>query len=150
MPDDPDALTTRLQAAQDDAPPQALLAAARAAFSWRTLDVDLSRPSYDSLLDEAMTPVRGASEARLLRFDSQGLTLDIEVAVEGEHRTLVGQLFPAAPAEVTVRHGGAVEIVVPADEDGRFTVADVRSGPLSLRCTRTDGTEPLHTDWVLI
>lgn len=146
---DDEALTARLRAAQDDPPPQALLAAARAAFSWRTLDVDLARPSYDSLLDEAMTPVRGTADARMLRFEGAGLSLDLEVAVEGDERSLVGQLSPAAAGAVTVRHGGAVETTVSADELGRFTVDHVRGGPLSLRCTQ-DGSAELHTEWVLI
>jgi hypothetical protein len=148
MPDDTVDLTARLQRSNDDDPPEALLAAARAAFSWRTADSELSRPAYDSLLDEALTPVRGGPDARLLRFELGGLTLDLEVTAEVETRSLVGQLTPAAQCELTIRHGGAKETSVSSDELGRFACDGLLAGPLSLRCTA--GDDVLTTDWVLI
>jgi hypothetical protein len=147
--DDAGDLTARLQATNQDQPPAGLLAAARAAFSWRTLDTDLCRPSYDSLLDEALSPVRGGQDARLLRFELGDLALDLEVTPEGEGRTLVGQVTPPGPTELTVRHGGAVETTVGSDELGRFVLDGVRPGPLSVRCA-TAGDATLYTDWVLI
>jgi hypothetical protein len=152
MQSDDDALdlTGRLRATDDDPPPAALLAAARAAFSWRTVDTDLCRPSYDSLLDESLTPTRGGQDARLLRFEFDDLALDVEVTTEAGSRTLVGQLTPGRSAELTVRHGGEAETIVRSDELGRFDVAGVRPGPLSIRCVVTDVETPVHTDWVLI
>ena len=147
--DDASDLTARLQSTNDDDPPAGLLAAARAAFSWRTLDTDLCRPSYDSLLDEALSPVRGGQDARLLRFELGSLALDLEVTPDGTNRTLVGQATPAAATELTIRHGGEVETVVTSDALGRFVLDGVRSGPLSIRCSATDGAT-LATDWVLI
>ena len=141
-------LTSRLQASNDDDPPEALLAAARAAFSWRTADSELSRPAYDSLLDEALTPVRGGPDARLLRFELGDLALDLEVTAEVERRSLVGQLTPARQCELTLRHGGAQETSVTSDDLGRFACDDLLSGPFSLRCTTNDVV--LTTDWVLI
>ena len=146
MPDDDVVdLTSQLQTTNDDAPPAGLLAAARAAFSWRTLDTDLCRPSYDSLLDETLSPVRGGQDARLLHFESGTIALDLEVTTEGDGRTLVGQVTPATTTELTVRHGGAVETAVTSDGLGRFVLEGVRSGPLSIRCGPA-----LYTDWVLI
>ena len=152
MPDD-DArdLTARLQATNEDTPPAGLLAAARAAFSWRTLDTDLCRPSYDSLLDESLSPVRGANDARLLRFEVGERALDIEVTADGADRVLVGQVTPAARTELTVRHGGEVETAVSSDDLGRFVLTGVRNGPLSIRAVAAGlGDAPLSTDWVLI
>jgi hypothetical protein len=143
-------LTDKLRALDDDPPPAALLAAARAAFSWRTVDSDLCRPSYDSLLDEALTPTRGDHDSRLLRFELTDVALDVEVATEGSSRTLVGQLMPAVAAELTVRHGGEVETSVRADDLGRFVLDDVRPGPLSIRCVVDGQPTAAHTDWVLI
>jgi hypothetical protein len=143
-------LTDKLRAIDDDPPPAALLAAARAAFSWRTVDTELCRPSYDSLLDEALTPTRGDQDGRLLRFDFDELALDVEVSTAEGRRTLVGQLTPAVPAELTVRHGGAAELSARADELGRFTADDVRPGPLSIRCVVAGHEAAVHTDWVLI
>jgi len=151
VPDDdaPD-LTGRLRAMDDDPPPATLLAAARAAFSWRTVDTDLCRPAYDSLLDEALTPMRGGQDARLLRFEFDDVTIDVEVDSEADGRTLVGQLTPALAAELTVRHGGAAETSATSDELGRFVVAGIRPGPLSIRCVVASNDTALHTDWVLI
>ena len=151
MPDDdPGDVTARLQATNDDLPPAGLLEAARAAFSWRTLDTSLCRPSYDSLLDEGMAPVRGSQDARLLRFELGELALDLEISVAGDGRRLVGQLTPPASSEVTVRHGGEVETSVTSDALGRFVLDGVRSGPLSIRCGPPADAAALSTDWVLI
>lgn len=151
MPDDDRVdLTDKLRALGDDSPPAALLAAARAAFSWRTVDADLCRPSYDSLLDEELTPTRGDEEARLLRFELDHLALDVEVSTEAGSRTLVGQLTPATSAELTVRHGGAAQMTVRCDELGRFVAENVRPGPLSIRCVLPGQPGAVHTDWVLI
>lgn len=143
-------LTERLRASDDDRPPAALLAAARAAYSWRTVDVDLSRPSYDSLLDEALTPTRGEQDARLLRYAVGEVTLDLEVTADGERRIVVGQVTPAQTADVTVRHGGAEETSVATDALGRFALHGVRSGPLSVRCFVPSQPGPLYTEWVLV
>lgn len=147
---DEDELAAQLRRTQDDAPPTGLLAAARAAYSWRTVDTDLCAPSYDSLLDEALTAVRGVQDARLLSFTGDQLAVDVEVSAEGATRELVGQVTPAGPAEVTIRHGGAVEITTEADELGRFHAVGLRSGPLSMRCFVPTTAHTMHTDWVLI
>ncbi|MDX6198187.1 MAG: hypothetical protein QOJ79_1338 [Actinomycetota bacterium] len=143
-------LTAELRAMDDDPPPAALLAAARAAFSWRTLDTDLCRPSYDSLLDEGLTAVRGEQSSRLLRFATADVALDVEVTADGDGRTLVGQVTPAEPSDLTVRHGGADEMSVSTDTLGRFVVEGLRGGPLSMRCVVPSQNSSLFTDWVLV
>ena len=142
-------LTARLRASNDDLPPPALLAAARAAYSWRTLDADLCRPAYDSLLDDGLVPVRGGGDARLLRFAADRLAVDLEVSVDAAGRAVVGQLTPPMAGEVTLRHGGAEETTVPTDDAGRFAADGLRPGPFSLRCVVAEEAA-LHTDWVLI
>ena len=143
-------LTDKLRALDDDPPPATLLAAARAAFSWRTVDSELCRPSYDSLLDEALSPVRGSQEARLLRFEFDDVALDVEVSGDAGGRQLVGQLTPAVQAELTVRHGGEAETSVRSDDLGRFVVDGLRPGPLSIRGVADSRDSAVHTDWVLI
>ena len=142
-----DELLDQLRAHQADPAPASLLAAAKAAYSWRT-DDPLAAPSYDSLLDESLSSVRGEQESRLLSFSSSGLTLDLEVAGDGQARRLVGQLDPAQPADVVARHGGGQSVEAAADEWGRFVVERVDAGPLSLRVT--SGERVLHTEWVLV
>lgn len=143
-------LTQRLQEAHDDPPPESLLAAARAAYSWRTPEGQLIPPSYDSLLDEALTSVRSGGGARLLSFGDDELALDVEVSTSGTARSLLGQLSPPAPTQITIRHGGAEEVSVTADDLGRFEVGSLRPGPMSIRCTVAGSAQSLHTDWVLV
>ena len=147
--DDRAGLTARLQSSQDDPPPEALLAAVRAAYSWRSLDTDLCRPTYDSLLDETLS-VRGHEDARMLHFEQHELALDLEVTVEPDKRVLVGHVTPPAVSELTIRHGGANETVVTSDELGRFVLDNASGGPLSVRCTTGASDTTLTTDWVLI
>lgn len=143
-------LTQRLREAADDPPPESLLAAARAAYSWRTPEGQLVPASYDSLLDESLTAVRSGGGARLLSFGDDDLALDVEVSTTGSTRTVLGQLSPPSPVEVTIRHGGATESTITADSLGRFEIGELRPGPLSIRCTAPDTGASLYTDWVLV
>jgi len=145
-----DDLAARLRGSDDDPPPAGLLAAARAAYSWRTLDTDLCAPSYDSLLDEALSAVRGEQDARLLTFATEEVSVDLEVSADGRTRALVGQVTPAGPAEVTIRHGGAAETTATTDELGRFAVGGLLPGAFSMRCFVPSAGRAVHTDWVLI
>ena len=151
MTTDPtDDLTQQLRQNAADPPPESLLAAARAAYSWRTPEGQLVPSSYDSLLDESLTSVRSGAGARLLSFGDDDLALDVEVSTTGATRSVLGQLSPPGPVEVTIRHGGAVESTVTADDLGRFEVGDLRPGPLSIRCNVLGTDANLYTDWVLV
>jgi hypothetical protein len=154
MTDESD-LARQLQATHDDPPPDALLAAARAAYSWRTLDTDLCRPSYDSLLDDSLSSTRGgAGESRLLRFSGEDVALDVEVTIDGDGRGLVGQVTPPARAEITLRQGTGDELSVVTDDLGRFVLDGVRHGPVSIRCSLSvhghRANTSLYTDWLLV
>ena len=145
-----DGLTRRLREAADDPPPESLLTAARAAFSWRSPDGPLTPASYDSLLDEGLTSVRSGGGPRLLSFGDDGLAMDVEVSTSGDTRSMLGQLSPAVAAQVTVRQDGAQETTVTADALGRFALAALKPGPLSLRCAVPGSDRILLTDWVLV
>ena len=136
-------------AALVDPPPAGVAAAARAAFAWRTADVELAELVYDSWLDDqALTGVRSTSGPHRFTFAADGLTLEVEV-VEGAGgaRRLVGQLVPPGPGAVEVRSpGGSVE--VPVDRLGRFSVAAPDAAHLSLRC-RSEGSKVIDTAWVV-
>jgi hypothetical protein len=136
----------RTAVADQDPVPDSVVAAARDAFAWRTLDADLAALSYDSLLDEKeLVGVRSDGDAaRLLTFESAQLTVEVEV---GAGR-IVGQLVPPQPGEVEVRHAGG-STTVAADAVGRFVANDVPAGPISLRCRTTDATAVV-TDWIVL
>lgn len=120
--------------------------AAKAAFTWRTVDADLEllALSYDSLLDPA-TLVRGdAAAARTLVFESESFTVCVEVGSE----VLTGQLVPARPGHLTLLCPTGWCGETESDDAGFFLLARPRPGPVRLRC-RT-GPDGLLTDWVVL
>jgi hypothetical protein len=138
QPSADDALLARLGhvARRLDPIPVAVQIAAHAAIEWRTLDAELAGLVHDSADDGTLLAVRGVAAApRALAFEAPGLTIEIEaeVAGEGDGLSLVGQLVPPQPADITIRHGERL-IAVRADERGRFAAPGIVPGPLSLRC----------------
>lgn len=137
-----DALETRLRRAAElaDPVPASLTDAALAAFALRTLDAELARLTFDSLVEGAGA-VRGDGP-RTLTFTTGEVTVEVELA-DGR---LVGQLLPAAgPAEIEVRRTSGA-ITVRADDLGRFAVEPFGPGPFSLRC-RLSPDRTVVTDW---
>ena len=135
-----------------DPVPEFLLDAARATFSWRTIDAELAELTNDSLLEGAA--VRAARVPRLLTFTADVATLVVEVAEHvrgaGIGRRLLGQILSPRPAEVDVRHAAGT-LSVTADEFGRFRFEEVPPGPISLACRFGGTTQPqLVTSWVTI
>jgi hypothetical protein len=137
----------RAVAARMDGPPPEVEEAARAAFSWRTIDAELAELTYDSLLDDRpLAGMRGAGGPQVLSFESPEVTIDVEISVQpGERRRLVGQLAPPQPASVEIRtlHGTTP---VNADDLGRLLADGLPPGPLSLRCHLASGGV-IVTEW---
>jgi len=124
-----------------------MVAAARASFLWHTIDAELAELAHDSVLDaDRMALVRGAGVPELLTFEAPGLTVEVEAVTTGDGLRLLGQLVPAQPGRVDIRHPGGTS-TVDADDLGRFAADDLLPGPVSLRC-RAGGSE-VHTDWFL-
>lgn len=137
-------------AGQFDPEPREVAEAARASFTWRTIDAELAELAYDSLLDEAgLAVLRSAEGPRLLTFEAPGLTVDVEVTALGAERRLVGQLVPPQAAELEVRHRGGV-VSVQADDRGRFSAGGIAAGPASLVCRLPGGAAPVETDWIAL
>jgi hypothetical protein len=152
-PDDPELLQElRLMAGRADPVPHEVVAAARSAILWRTIDAELAELTADSSVDDnRLVGVRGAALPLMLSFEVGGQTLELEVSETGTTRRLLGQLIPGQPGEVIVHHGGGEE-VVRADEVGRFDVASVAAGPVRVRWRRTadPAEEMVATDWFLL
>jgi len=138
----------RSAAARVEPVPDEVMLAARSAFAYRSLDAELARLTADSVTDDArLALVRSVGTPTLLTFDAPGLTVELEVLIDGRRRRLFGQLVPAQPGRIEVRHR-AGRTQVGADEVGRFTVEDLPPGPVSLRCQSADGRW-VETDWFL-
>jgi hypothetical protein len=135
--------------ARTDPVPERLDEAARAAFTWRTIDAELAELMQDSAeVDEAVPALRGAATGpRLLSFESPRVAIEAEVTVLGpRERRLVGQIVPPVAAQLTLEQGG-VRLTAQADELGRFTFDRVGAGPARLRATLPDGGMEIATPW---
>lgn len=116
--------------------------AARAAFSWRTIDAELLALTHDSL-DLADAAVRSTLDVRTLGFGSDGLSLEVEV--DGDR--VFGQVLDVEVDALVVEsvEGGAQN--VPVDSSGIFSVVapagQVRFG------VRVDGVLR-RTPWIVL
>jgi len=113
-----------------DPTPPAVLEAARAVYTWRTVDAELAELVHDS---DAETPALAGlraeeAELRTLSFAAPGVTVELGVSPTA----LLGLLEPPGPVEVTVRLDGGETTTVPVDEDGCFRIAPPPAGLFSL------------------
>jgi len=116
--------------------------AARAAFSWRTIDEELLALTHDSL-ELADAAVRGALDVRTLGFESEGLSLEIEV--DGDR--VFGQVLDTQVDEVVVESVEDGSQTVPVDPSGVFSVV-VPTGPVRIGVA-IDGV-PRRTPWIVL
>ena len=120
----------------DPTPPE-ILDAARAVYTWRTVDAELAELVHDSRLEApALAGLRAEeAELRTLSFASPDLTVELGVSPTA----LLGLLVPAGPGEVTIRLDGGAMSSVPVDEDGCFRIAPPPAGLFSLTCEVAGG-----------
>ncbi|MEU7994821.1 hypothetical protein AB0B83_05715 [Micromonospora sp. NPDC049060] len=144
-----DALLAELRAAlRDSGPvPEEFLAAALAAFSWRTVDAELALAelTFDSVCDpEPAGPTRSAGSARTLTFRTGAVVVEIELTPTG----IVGQLSPARGGRVAARTAVGPYEEVPVDAVGYFSMGVPPAGPVQF-CARTAGYA-VATAWVTL
>ena len=124
-----------------------ILEAARAAFTWRTVDAELELIGvlYDSDLDDPVL-VRGQppSTPRTLVFQDDDLGVEIEISDTG----MEGQLIPPGPGEVSLQTAGGARTTAAADEVGCFAFPPPSRGPIRLECSL--GTRRFTTEWITI
>jgi hypothetical protein len=137
-----DTLLARLREIADEADPMPEIVAegAFAAFALRDLDSELAELIMDSEADEPALAMRGAGDdVRLLTFESEAVTVEIQVTPEGSERSVLGVVTGATgPVEVETLHHRETETL---DELGRFWVTGLASGLVRFRVT----PEPDHT-----
>jgi hypothetical protein len=98
--------------------------AARGAFAWRTIDEELLALTHDSL-ELADAAVRGTLTVRTLGFESDGLSLEIEV----DGNRVIGQVLDAEVDEIEVESVGDGLQTSRVDASGVFSVV-VPTGPV--------------------
>ena len=100
--------------------------AARAAFTWRTVDAELMELTWDSL-DQPDT-VRGAvyTQPRALAFTSRSGSLEVEV--DGDR--VRGHVLPPRVVTVVMRNAAGERAEATSDEDGMFVLMGTLPGPV--------------------
>jgi hypothetical protein len=144
---DDDALQETLGIAlrQAEAVPDNVMAAARGAYTWRTIDAELASIVFDSATE--LTGVRDHRGPRQLTFRAPGIEIEVMMA-DPATRRLVGQLVPGQ--ETTVRLEGTLgSLEHAADRFGRFTFDGIPHGPVRLCVVGAEGRET-NTDWVVL
>jgi hypothetical protein len=123
-------------------PTARMMAAAQAAYSWRTVDAELVALTHDSLTDET-TLVRGGSAVpRTLVFEGPQLSVELEQTDEG----VVGQLVPPTDGEVTLLGPDGELGHASVDEMGCFSFDRAAHGPVRLRCRTSSAV--VITEWI--
>lgn len=138
---------------QEEAPlPLNLSEAAKAVFTWRTVDAEIASLVLDSLSPHAQDAllVRSAEfQARLLVLEASDLTIEIQVLPQGERHRLLGQLTPPQPGEITVEHGDEVS-TGRADELGRFLIEGATPGLMRISVRPASGGRLVVSRWINI
>ena len=136
---------------EDDPVPPEVIAAAKAASTWRRIDEELAElgeladVTADSLTLAA--GVRGGA-TRLLTYEAGDLTVEIEVSTDDARIRVLGQVVPAGVVLVRVEQP-AQAVEVSTDELGRFRATGLAGGPTRLVLT-PPGAAPVRTQWTLL
>lgn len=121
-----------------------MYAAARAAFTWRTIDAELELLSVSEESAAESLLVRGSEEpiARTLEFAGRTMSIELEIGPD----LIVGQIYPIQTGRLTLLtpHGLPTELT--SDDVGCFTFPRPSDGPFRLRCTTADAG--VITDWI--
>jgi len=125
--------------------PDHVLAAARGAVAWRTIDQELADLVFDSALEA--TGVRDPEVARQLTFRSGGVEIEV-MLFDDATRRVVGQVIPATATGVRLETTDAT-VSHEADRYGRFSFEGVGTGPVRFGVER-EGAPVVVTDWVLL
>ena len=123
---------------------ESVISAARAAFTWRTVDDELELLYLDAGAGlTAGAPVRGSGQG-MLSFHGERLSVEVEIDEAG----ITGLLTPPQPAQVTLVTADGAQATTRADEVGCFTFPPPAHGPLRIEC-RLDA-DRFITEWVTI
>jgi hypothetical protein len=146
---DDDALLAELAEAEWAARqvPNRILTAGRAAFAWRTVDAELAQLTSDSATGPELAGAGSGTRAgsgthRRLSFETDALTVEVEVAPEGLH----GQVVPPQPGTVELQQQDGAASTAAVDDVGWFTFAIAPVHLFRLRLRTRDGGQVV-TEW---
>jgi hypothetical protein len=140
--------------AEVDPVPPLVIETAKASLGWRRLDADLAELLSDSALEEAAFALArgGEAPARSVTFSSADLTIDIEVHVDDQGRTLLGALSPPAAARIEIETMADEPLFAKADRLGRFRARLPAGGTIRIRILDGEGRAgpPVETSWITV
>lgn len=127
--------------------PERVRFAARAAFTWRSIDEELAALVADTW-DRPRAGVRSVDqEERELTFRAPAA--DVELLVTGgDPARLLGQVTVAGPGMAKIEHTDGSAEVVPIDEVGRFALPLLWPGPVRVVLDLPGAS--LATSWFLV
>jgi hypothetical protein len=130
--------------------PAGTVAAARAAYAWRSVAEAIAYLEFDSAVDDDdLARVRDSGSERRLRFRSDGRVAEISVIDSG--RRLVGRLEPPLAGSVQLRHPGSPDVAVQVDSLGQFLFDDLSPGTVRIRALPDDPKAAgFQTEWVTL
>lgn len=129
-----------------DPVPDHVVAGARGALTWRTIDAELAELAFDSARD--LAGVRSGDTNRELTFQAPGVEIEIMI-VDETSRRLVGQLVPPGPHAIDLVASDGVTSV-DADRLGRFTFDDIDVGPIRLVVYGEERRPLVQTEWIVL
>jgi hypothetical protein len=134
-----------------EAAPASVTEAAKAALTWRRIDAELAELLSDSALDTEPALARGDAVVRSVSFSAGQTVVELEVHPDGERRTLLGQLSPAAQRPIVIQHAdGAESASARSDELGRFRITLETGGTVRLRIDDDGADGAIETAWIPI
>jgi hypothetical protein len=124
--------------------PAEVAEAARASYTWRTVDEELEQLTlaYDSAMVDAAHVRAAGSAARMLVFESEDVTIEVEVNDD----VLMGQVVPVGPGRVVLEDPKGILEETEADDGGFFLFRRPNTNPL--RFTWVAGDTRVVTQWV--
>ena len=126
-----------------EVPPE-FVAAAKSAYIWHSIDVELAQLTYDSTCQYA--PIRAETASiRALTFTSAHLSIELEVMED----SLLGQVLPAQAAVVEVQGHTDGQTEILTDEIGCFTIRPIPRCPFRLSC-RAAASLGMLTNWLTL
>ncbi len=118
-----------------------MVRAAKAAFTWRTVDQELERLTM-AAQTQVDAVLRTWRNARLVEFRGESLSIELEI----DEQSIIGQVYPAGSGLITFIPATGSDVDATIDELGCFTINRVVDGPFRLRCVTTDGS--VVTEWM--
>jgi hypothetical protein len=127
--------------------PPEFIEAGKNAYTWRNIDAELARLTYDSTHDQAGALALRSETAsiRSLTFTSAHLTIELEVTGS----SLIGQAIPTQAGTIEIQIRGGASAAIPVDEVGCFRVRPIPDSPFRLHY-RTSGGPDVLTGWITL